>query len=409
MLRLLKNKLLLNFFSLGTVQGISSLIQLIVIPHVILAIGVERYGMIAVAQVVMFFLTILTDYSFNQTATKAIALNRNNAGFVSKVFSTVFFTKLFLCAVAFILLAVITWIIPLFRSQFELYLLGFAFVAGQAVMIPWFFQGLEKMHFIAFFILVSRVIFALLVFIFIRSAADTALFLFFLGLGSFIAGLFSILTAFRIYPLQWRIPYREDLVMELKGGWHIALSHLSNSICHYSGVLILRLFATDLVVGYYSVAERIFFTIKQVFHAFSQAIYPRVCQLVEIGREEVYRFFRRVFFPFLVVVIIMCSVIFVFAAEILYFFMGDGNVHAIYFLRVFCVIAIVVCMNIPGTVVLLATNRNEKYFRIYGLASVINIVSHLVLAYFYLADGTVAAVFITEFFITMALTTKSRY
>ena len=99
-----KNKLLYNFFSLGAVQAISSLIQLIVIPHVISKIGVDGYGVIAVAQVVMFYLAAFTDYGFNQTATRDIALYKSDHTKVSKIFFRVLFSKLFLCIAAFILL-----------------------------------------------------------------------------------------------------------------------------------------------------------------------------------------------------------------------------------------------------------------------------------------------------------------
>jgi len=42
-----KNRLLYNFFSLGIVQVITSLLQLIIIPYVITKIGVEGFGAVA--------------------------------------------------------------------------------------------------------------------------------------------------------------------------------------------------------------------------------------------------------------------------------------------------------------------------------------------------------------------------
>lgn len=134
-----KNKLLYNFFSLGAVQAISSLIQLIVIPHVISKIGVDGYGIIAVAQVVMFYLAAFTDYGFNQTATRDIALYKTDHTRVSEVFFSVLFSKLLLCIVAFILLLILMFVIPLFRAHFLLYCMAFAFVVGQSLLINWFF------------------------------------------------------------------------------------------------------------------------------------------------------------------------------------------------------------------------------------------------------------------------------
>ena len=398
------NKLLYNFFSLGAVQAISSLIQLIVIPHVISKIGVDGFGVVAVAQVVMFYFSVFTDYGFNQTATRDIALYKADHKKVSEIFFKVFFSKLFLCVIAFLLLLILLLFIPLFRAHLLLYCMAFVFVVGQSLLINWFFQGLERMHFIAFTTLVARVLFAALVFIFIRSKDDDFLFLFFLGAGNIIAGLISIAVAFRIYKLKFIKPSRMDIARELKEGWQITLSHLSNNTCHYANIFILRFFASDFVVGYYSIAERIFFTIKQVFVVFSQAVYPKVCQLVQKGKEQAISFLKPAYTAFLLLVILGSLILFIFSPQVLYFFMGNEYSNAVFYLRVLCIVSVIVCLNIPGTLILLAMNQQKNYFRIYAMATVLNILLNLVLARFFEATGTVITIFITEFFITIGLT-----
>ena len=97
-----KNKLIYNFFSLGIVQAIIALLQLVVIPHVIKKIGADGFGVIAVAQVVMFYLSAVTDYGFNQTATRDIALYRADRKEISRIFFRVLFSKIILCFFAFI-------------------------------------------------------------------------------------------------------------------------------------------------------------------------------------------------------------------------------------------------------------------------------------------------------------------
>jgi len=398
------NKLVYNFFSLGAVQAISSLIQLIVIPHVISKIGIDGFGIVAVAQVVMFYLSVFSDYGFNQTATRDIALYKADHKKVSAIFFKVFFSKLFLCFIAFFLLLILLLVIPLFRAHWLLYCMAFAFVAGQSLLINWFFQGLERMHFIAFATLVARVLFAVLVFLFINDKGDDILFLFFLGTGNIIAGLISIVVAFRIYKLKFIKPSRRDIVHELKDGWQITLSHLSNNTCHYANIFILRFFANDFVVGYYSIAERIFFTIKQGFVVFSQAVYPKLCLLVQEGKEQAFAFLKPVFTAFLFLVILGNLILFIFSPQVLYFFMGNEYSNAIFYLRVLCIVSVIVCLNIPGTLILLAMNQQKSYFRIYAIATILNILLNLVLARFFEATGTVMTIFITEFFITMGLT-----
>jgi PST family polysaccharide transporter len=282
--------------------------------------------------------------------------------------------------------------------------MAFAFVVGQSLLINWFFLGLERMHFITFATLIGRILFAVLVFTFVRNKEDDFLFLLFLGIGNIVAGLASIAVAFRIYKLQFMKPSKEDITRELQEGWQITLSHLSNSTCNYANIFILGLFVSDLAVGYYSIAERIFFTIKQAFVVFSQAVYPKVCQLVEDGKDKAISFLKQVYLPFFLLVILGCIVLFIFSSPILYFFMGDEYRNAVFYLRVFSVIAVIVCLNIPGTLMLLATNQKKSYLKVYVFAIVLNILLNSILARFFEATGTVITIFITEFFITMGLT-----
>lgn len=340
-----KSNLFYNFFSLGAVQLISSLLQLMVIPYVIRKIGADGFGVIAVAQVVMFYLSAFTEYGFSQTATRAIALHRSEPEEIRAIFSRVIFSRLFLCVIAFVLLLVLIYCIPVFRSHARLYCMAFVFVAGQSLLLTWFFQGYEKMHFIAFATLIARIIFVALVFTFIRTRQDDFLFLFFLGIGNVIAALFSIFVAIRVYRLSFIRPSWAGIRHDLRQGWQITMTNLSMNTCQYANIFVLRIFSNDLVVGYYSIAERIFFTIRQLFGIFSQAVYPRVCQLVYRSKEELGVFFRQVYRPFFVAVFFASFVLFAMAPWVLYFFMGAMNGNAVVFLRILCIASVIVCLD----------------------------------------------------------------
>ncbi len=398
-----KNKLIHNFFSLGAVQVISSLIQLIVVPHVIRKIGVDGFGVVAVAQVVMLLLSAFTDYGFNQTAVKNISLCRANATAVSKIFWTVLFSKLVLCILAFIFLLVLILCIPFFRAHAMLYLMAFMLVISQSIFVSWLFQGIEKMQFIAVLTLLGRTIFAILVFVFIQRNEHSVLFLFFLGLGSFIAGLVSIYAARRIVPIQYVRPSRADIGRELKEGWHIMIANLSSYFCQYSNIIILRIFTNDLLVGYYGIAEKIFFTAKQVLAMFSQAIYPQVCQIVLAGKERLYFFLRQIYLPFFLGIVSGSLLLFIFTPHVLSFFTGKDYHHSVYYLRMLCFATVVICLNIPATLILLAMDQKKKYLRISVLGMLLNIAANFPLVIFFEAKGTVTAILLTELFIMVGL------
>lgn len=403
-----KNKVFYNFFSLGIVQVVTSLLQLVIIPYVITKIGIDGFGIISVAQVVMFYLSAFTEYGFAQTATREISIYRNDRLLISKIFFRVIFSKVFLCSLSFLVLLVLISVIPLFRHQRLLYLGGFVFVIGQSVLINWFFTGLEKMRLMAIVTLIARLIFVAFVFLFIREKEDGILYLFFLGLGNFIMGLVSIFLVIKRYKLQFIRPVVGDIMDDLEKGWQITVTNLLNNICQYSNVFILRLFTNDVIVGYYSVAERIFLTLRQLSGVFSQAVYPQVCLIIAHGKEAVIFYFKKTYLPFLVLLSAGCLLLFALAPWIVYFFIHHENENSSFLLRLFAIVLVIVCLNIPATLTLLAADERKKYFKVYVLAAIINVSLNLLLDNFFQSTGAVVAILFTELFIAIGLTWELR-
>ncbi len=398
-----KNQLLYNFSSLGVAQVINSLLQLLVIPYVITKIGMENFGVVAVAQVVMYYLGTFTDFGFNQTATRFVSQNRSNAFLLANIFSRVYITKFFLCSAAFVILLLLAFIFPFVRNNFSLYCMAFLFVPGYASQPVWFLQGMERMQYVAIITLLSRVIFVSLVFIFIQTPHDGKLFVFFLGLGNLITGIASSWLVIKQQKLRYIASNTKEVIRELQSGWHVTMSNLSMNVIQYGNIFILRLFTNDLVVGYFNVAERIFFAMKYVLGIFSQAIYPRICQLAANGSLMIKQFFRKTFIPFFLLIMGGCTFVFIFSPFVLKHFMKVDSHDSIFILRMLCVIMPVICLNIPASLALLAFDHRKTYFTIYTSAMLLNILCNCVLAYFFGYEGTLAAIFITEIFIVVGV------
>src|SRR5256885_1680708 len=137
-----------NFIVLSAIQGANLLLSLLVIPYVIMKAGADGFGAIAVAQMVMTYLSTISDYGFTLTATRDIALYKEDHPKISKIFFTVLTSKLMITVLLFILLVLAGMILPFFADRFLLYLPGFTYVIGQSLFVNWFFQGIEKMHYI---------------------------------------------------------------------------------------------------------------------------------------------------------------------------------------------------------------------------------------------------------------------
>lgn len=397
-----RNRIFSNFMALGILQGTNFLLPVLVMPFVIKQIGPDGYGVVAVAQGIMLLFVTVSEYGFNLTATRALALHRNDVGKNAKLFYTVLAAKMVICIALFGILLLLISLVPFFRPHFQLYLLGFTYVIGQSLLVSWFFQGMEKMKYITIYALFARLLFVALVFVFIREKSDHRFFIFYMGIGSVVAGVFSIFQAIRICKLPWVRPTWGDVKQELREGWPVMLSYISINTFLSINVFILRLFTNDLIAGYYSVAEKIILATRQIPVLFSQVIYPPLCQLMQKGTSATRSFFRSVYLPFLLLVLLAALGLFVFSPFVISLFLGHDRGNAVTLLRLFCVAPIIVCLHIPASQLLMAANQKKSYLRVLSWATLINVICNVLLVKVWGSVGTAISVLLTELFITVA-------
>lgn len=396
-----RSRIFSNFLALGILQGTNFLLPVLVMPFVLKRIGPDGYGVVAVAQVVMLIFCTITDYGFNLTATRALALHRNDALKNARLFFTVLAAKMLICLLLLGVLLLMITLVPFFKPHFQLYLFGFTWVIGQSLLVSWFFQGMEKMKYITIYTLLARLLFVVLVFAFIREKADNRYFILFMGIGSLVAGIFSIFQAMRLWQLPVLWPTWRDIKNELKDGWPVMVSNISINTFLSINVFILRLFTNDLIAGYYSVAEKIFLATRQIAVMFSQVIYPPLCQLVQKGESATRSFFRTVYVPFLMLVLLACVILFSFSSYIISFFLGQNSGQAVLLLRIFCLGPVIVCLHIPASQLLMAADQKKSYLYVLTRGALINGLCNLALVPLWGAVGTVVSVLLTELFITV--------
>ncbi|HNL59706.1 MAG TPA: oligosaccharide flippase family protein, partial [Chitinophagaceae bacterium] len=244
MKELVNNKLVFrNFFSLTLAQGINALLQLLVVPFVIIKIGIENFGLVAVAQVVMFLLSTLAEYGYGQTGSRSVAQNRTDTEKLSKLFYHSIYLRIILCSVGFFLLLLLSLIFSFIQQHFILYALAFVFVPGQALLPSWFFQGMEKLQWMAAALLLSKILFVLLVFLFISRPDHTSLFIFFLGLGNIITAIAASVFIVNRYHLKALGCSLKEIKRLLIEGAPVTAANLTMNLMQYGNLFILRLYS----------------------------------------------------------------------------------------------------------------------------------------------------------------------
>jgi len=399
-----KKRLFQNFFSLSALQASNYIFALITLPYLVRVLGPEKYGLIAFAQAFTGYFQILTEYGFNLSATRQVAIHRENKDKLNQIFSTVMLIKLGLLVLSSILLTILVFSISKFIQQWPIYYLTFGMVLAQTLFPVWLFQGMESMKYITLVNVLSRFIFTVLVFIVIRSEADYLMVPLLNFLGMLVGALISLYVVFNVFRIRFIFPHYHEIIFQLKEGWHIFISTVAISLYTVSNSFILGIFTNNTIVGYYSAAERIIKAIQALITPISQSIYPFISNLIQQSKETAIRFISKVLKVVGISSFLFSLFIFLFAPFIVKLVLGNQFYPSVVVLRILSFLPFIILIsNILGIQTMLNFGYQKPFSRIIISASLINIVLLFILTPLFSLVGTASSVLVSELFVTISM------
>lgn len=273
-----KKRLVSNFFSLSVLQVFTYILPLITLPYLVRVLGTEKFGLVMFAQAFIIFFHIFVDFGFSLSATREIAIHRDNKQKITEIFSAVMSIKVILIFISFIMLTLIVFFFDKFSNDWELYYLTFLWVIGQALFPIWYFQGIEKMKYITIVNIASRVIFTLLVFVVIQKESDYIYVPLVNGLGFIVGALISLWIVHKNFKQSFQFYNIEILKHYFLESAEFFWSRISLTLYTSSNAFVLGLFTNNTMVGYYSIAEKLYQAMQQIYQPIVQALYPYVAK-----------------------------------------------------------------------------------------------------------------------------------
>jgi PST family polysaccharide transporter len=398
-----KHPLVKNFFALSLWQATNYLIPLITMPYLIRVIGTEKFGVVSIIQALHYYFIIFVDYGFSITAIRELSIARNDNKRLSLIFCRTLFTKILLLTISFICVSAIILLVPKFATDLQAYFWGFLLVIGQMLFPIWFFQGVEQMKFITYLNLFSKIVFAASLFLCIKEQSDYLWVIPIQAIGIILASIVGIFVIVSKFAVKIVFPGWKVIVEELRLGFPVFVSNFSVTAYNSSNYLILGFFGGDMVVGVFSIAEKIMSLLRQILSVLSQAVFPRVCQIALENPILLKTFWKKMLIPFAALLSLMCFTIAYFAPQVIYFVSGEVQPEAATLLQIIIWVPIIVLFNIPFFLTLLAHEQKNVVMKILVTCSIFSIITSFYLTYQFQAIGTVTALLLTEFVITFGL------
>ena len=333
-------RLFYNFFSLFTLQLITYAVPLISLPYLVNVLGVERFGLVMFAQSVMVFLNVFVDYGFNLSATREISLHRDNKKKITEIYSSVLTLKIYLLLISLVFISIAIFHIDRFKNDMDVYYLSFFLVLGEAISPIWYFQGIERMKYITVANILSKLIFIFTIFFLVKNRDDYILVPILNGLGVLVGSLYSLLLLRIKFQQKFKFQRFSVLKKYFKDSTQYFLSRVSVSIYTSANSVILGLFTNNIIVGYYSVADKLYQAIQSLYNPIVQVLYPY------ITKEKNITLFKKIFFSAVILNIVGIIFVYLFGESVLnlVFVNGISNVS----LNIFYILLVANVFVVPS-------------------------------------------------------------
>lgn len=393
-----------NMLSLTGLQFASYILPLITLPYLTWILGPELFGLTQYAISLITYFQFFTDYGFNLSATRELAIVKDDNYKVSRIFNSVMLIKIILCIISFIITLLIITFISKFNKDAMVYLLTFGMVIGYMLFPTWLFQGMEYMKYTSILNIVGKVIFTVLIFLLIHQKTDYILVPIINSLGLIIVGVIGIFLAVTKFKIKLGLPSKEDVEYHLKEGWHVFISTIAINMYTTTNTFLLGLLTNNTLVGYYSIAEKIIMAVNGLLNPISQALYPYISRSVNDDKKTSIIFIRKLTKLMAAVGFILSLELLIFSKTIILTLFGSGYASSIILLQIMSIIPLAVSLStIFGIETMLTFNYKKAFTRIVMLGGLIDIGLGIILILLLKEVGIAISFTMTEIFITIAM------
>ena len=386
-----EKKVVENAIYLTILQWFNYLIPLLILPYLVRTIGTKMFGLVMFAQTVATIFTLITDFGFSITGTRALSIIKKNRSMKGELFFGVMSIKFALIILLLFFLFALTSTSDKFSQNKLIYYYSFGVTIGMTIFPSWFFHGIQNMKVITIVNAVSRTLFAGLVFMFITKPEDFLLVPLFNSASYIITGLFGLFYALKF--LKIKVPSIVFIFNLVKESFKLFLSNLSTSLYSSFNILIIGLLTNDTLTGVYASFEKIILALKNIYTPIYQAVFPWLS--TQTNQKRIIKKMSRIVFLlglFGVVALIT------FSEEILILMFNDEIIlsYKILFQAIAPILFLAGLSMLYNYLYLSATKKYDLRLKILGYTGLIGILLSTILTFYFDIYGVVFSVVFCE-------------
>jgi PST family polysaccharide transporter len=371
--QLARHRVVKNTAALFVVQVTTYAAPLIVLPYLSRILSKDHFGLIAYANAFTFYFLTLVEYGFNLTATRRIAIHRDDPKEVSRIYSSVMAARTLLAVLGFAIMTAVVLSVPKLRPNYDLFCISYLAVLGDLLFPLFLFEGLQVMENLVWRDLLGKFLALGLIFAFVHRD-DQYLWAAGFQAGSLaLAGVIGFCTVPFLTPARFVRPSPREIFVALREGWLVFLSMAALTLSSVTNIFILGLRSTATDVAYYMAVFRIIVAARILVRPVATAVYPYISRMAVDSRENAVIFLKK-FTPLLAAPFFLGSLIlFVGAPWIVPLFYGAKYAPAIVLMQTMAFIPFLFALqHCYSTFYMLAFGYEKQWSRVIMVTTAVN-------------------------------------
>lgn len=316
-----------NFYYNSVLTVTNYIIPLLVFPYVSRVLGVTNIGICSLVDSIINYFVLFSMMGMTTLGIREIAKVKDDKDKLSNTFSSLLVLNGITTVFAVLILLISIFIVPSFYQYKELFYVGLFKLFFNFLLIEWFYRGIENFKYITIRSVIIRILFALSVFLFIRSPEDYDIYFLLMSLTTILNAVINVLYFRKFVRFSFR---GISLTVFLKSFLILGLYLFLTSMYTTFNVAYLGMVSTADQVGYFTTAQKLYTIILSFYTAFTSVMLPRMSSL--ISNDDKANFIRYieksidVLYTFSVPVVIVGII---YSSELIFLLSGKGYEGAI--------------------------------------------------------------------------------
>ena len=281
-----KKNVLMNIIHLYGFNIAKILFPLVTLPYLARILSVDAYGVVSYVRSVMVYMQLAVDFGFMLSATKDIVDAGDDRDKISSVTATVLLARILLAAVAFAVLILLVFVIPIL-SGYKLYtLLSFVPVFLSVFLFDFVFKGLEKMHIISTRFILMKSIALVLTFVLIKDDSG----LLWIPVLDIIGSAFAVaLVLFQLKKQGITLNFKKanDVFGSIGRSFNYFISNLATTAFNAFNTVVIGIVLTAAEVAYWGVCMQMVGGIQALYNPVIDGVYPDMVRTKDL--RQIYR------------------------------------------------------------------------------------------------------------------------